>query len=181
MRPAPRYSALLWHGGPQEQWTADPAQQRGVRLHHLSGRRHQGPACHGPGAQGPRRPAQLAHSACAPACSRAHCAHARWSPAGSCPREHERARNPNWRAVQAPQSSAQQLDPAIVNAPSISTVRPAARPRTSCATLTALLRRECRTATRRPMASRRAATLAGRRPAHPACGGSRRRTLCRPA
>ena len=181
MRPAPRRSALLWHGGPQEQWAADPAQQRGVRLHHLSGRRHQGPARHGPGARGPRRRAQLARSTFAPACNRARRANARWSPTGGCLREHERARNPNWRAAQAPQSSAQQLDPAIVNAPSISTVRPAALPRTGCATLTALLRRECRTATRRPTASRRAATRAGRRPAHPACGGSRRRTRCRPA
>ena len=79
MRPAPRRSALLWHGGPQEQWAADPAQQRGVRLHHLSGRRHQGPTRHGPGARGPRRRAQLARSAFAPACNRARRAHARWS------------------------------------------------------------------------------------------------------
>ena len=120
--PAPRRSALLWHRGPQEQWAADPAQQRGVRLHHLPRRRHQGPARHGPGAKGPRHPAPLARSACAAARILAHCARARWSPAGGCPRERERARNPNWRAVQAPQSSAQQLDPAIVNVPSISTV-----------------------------------------------------------
>ena len=118
---APRSSALLRHGGPQEQWAADPAQQRGVRLHHLPGRRHQGPARHGPGAKGPRRPAQLARSACTAARSCARCAHANGAQLAAA-RERERERNPNWRAVQAPQSSAQQLDPAIVNVPSISTV-----------------------------------------------------------